>query len=157
MMITFEEEQHFSKPLLNALLLLMAAFVLIMFFAIGVESEGGRQAVFAIFAFFFVFMAFFFTLKLNTTVTGEGINVKTIYVLSRLIRFDEIASAEDIQYRPIRDYGGWGIRFGRNGMAYNMRGDRGVKLTLTNGKRVLIGSQRSGELATAINSGRGQR
>lgn len=155
--MSFEEEQHFSKPLLNALLFLMAAFVLIMWFALGIESEEGRQAVFATFAFSFLFVVFFFTLKLNTSVTGEGVEIKTLYVLSRLIRFDDIASAENVQYRPIRDYGGWGIRFSRNGMAYNMSGDRGVALKLKNGKRVLIGSQRSAELATAINSGRGLR
>lgn len=154
-MLSFEEEQYFSKPLLNALLLLMAAFVLTMFFAVGVESEEGRQAVFATSAFSFLFMAFFFTLKLNTTVTGEGIHLRTLYFISRTIRFDDIASAEDIHYRPIRDYGGWGIRFGRNGMAYNMSGNRGVKLSLNNGKRVLIGSQRSGELAAAIKTGMG--
>lgn len=153
--MSFEEEQHFSKPLLNALLLLMAAFVLIMLFAVGVDTEEERQAVFTTSVFSFLFMIFFFTLKLNTRVTGDGVEIKTLYFLSRLIRFDDIASVEDVQYRPIRDYGGWGIRFGRNGMAYNMSGDRGVKLTLTNGKRILIGSQRSDELATAIKTGLG--
>ena len=156
-MMNFEEEQHFSKPLLNALSFMMAAFVLIMWFALGVETEEGREAVFATFMFSFLFMVFFYTLKLNTQVTGEGIQIKTLYVVSRLIRFDDIASAEDVQYRPIRDYGGWGIRFGRNGMAYNMSGDRGVVLKLKNGKRILIGSQRSAELAATIKSGRGLR
>ena len=42
------------------------------------------------------------------------------------------------------------MRFGRRGRAYNVSGDRGVELTLANGKRVLIGSQRSEELAEAI-------
>lgn len=156
-MMIFEEEQQIFKPFLNALLLSMAAFVLIIWFALGDESEEGRQVVFALFAFSFLIMAFFFTLKLNTRVTGEGIHLKTLYFVSRTILFDDIAGAEDVQYRPIRDYGGWGIRFGRKGMVYSMSGDRGVKLTLTNGKRVLIGSQRSGELARAINSGRGLR
>ena len=156
-MLSFEEEQHFARTLLNALFIMMVLFVAIMWFALGTENNEGRQAVFATVIFSILFMAFFYTLKLTTQVTGEGVRLRTLYVVTRLIPFDDIASAEDVHYRPIRDYGGWGIRFGRNGMAYNMRGDRGVKLTLKNGKQVLIGSQRSAELATAIDSGRGLR
>jgi len=35
-------------------------------------------------------------------------------------------------------------------MAYNVSGDRGVQLELMNGVRILIGSERAGELAEAI-------
>jgi hypothetical protein len=50
----------------------------------------------------------------------------------------------------LREYGGWGVRgFGSN-RAYNMRGDQGVQLDLVDGSRVLIGTQRPGELETAI-------
>jgi hypothetical protein len=50
----------------------------------------------------------------------------------------------------LRDYGGWGIRKGRSGWAYNVSGDRGVRLTYTDGETLLIGSQRADELAKAI-------
>ena len=53
-------------------------------------------------------------------------------------------------YRPIREYGGWGIRYGKNGKAYNISGDRGVQLELQNSKPLLIGSQRADELAQTI-------
>ncbi len=69
----------------------------------------------------------------------------------RRISLSEITSCEARTYRPIREYGGWGIRYSwSNGMAYNARGNRGAQLVLSNGKRVLIGSQRSEELAQAI-------
>lgn len=55
-------------------------------------------------------------------------------------------------YNPIHEYGGWGIRTGRNGRAFNMRGNEGVQLVLASGKRVLVGSQRPDELAQAIQS-----
>ncbi len=66
------------------------------------------------------------------------------------IPFSEIAKCDARQYSPIKEYGGWGIRYGTKGMAYNVSGDRGVQLELTNGKRLLIGSQRSEELAKTI-------
>ena len=68
----------------------------------------------------------------------------------RRIPRSEIASAEAVTYRPIPDYGGWGIRgIGRN-VALNARGHHGVRLTLIDGRTVLIGSQKSEELAAAL-------
>ncbi|NVL91956.1 MAG: hypothetical protein HWN71_02845 [Desulfobacterales bacterium] len=53
-------------------------------------------------------------------------------------------------YNPLKDYGGWGIRYGRGGRAYNVSGNRGVYLELSNGKSLLIGSLQPEELARAI-------
>jgi hypothetical protein len=53
-------------------------------------------------------------------------------------------------YSSLRDYGGWGIRYGSKGKAYNVSGSRGVRLELSNGKRLLIGSQRPEELSEAV-------
>jgi hypothetical protein len=39
------------------------------------------------------------------------------------------------------EYGGWGIKYGKMGKAYNVSGNRGVQLEFTDGKRLLIGSQ----------------
>ena len=53
-------------------------------------------------------------------------------------------------YRPIREYGGWGIRgFGKR-RALNMRGDRGVLLIRKDGSTMLIGSQKPRELLAAL-------
>ena len=58
-------------------------------------------------------------------------------------------------YRPIADYGGWGIRAGRDGeRVLNARGNRGVRLELADGTRLLIGSQRPEELAETIERAR---
>jgi hypothetical protein len=68
----------------------------------------------------------------------------------RKILFHDIRTCEERTYHPIREYGGWGIRFGKAGRAYNVSGNRGVQLELVDGKRILIGSLRSAELAHAI-------
>ena len=66
------------------------------------------------------------------------------------VPFTEIARAEAITYRPIRDYGGWGIRgFGRR-RALNTRGNEGVLLTRVDGSTLLIGSQKPRELLAAL-------
>ncbi|HEX6853121.1 MAG TPA: hypothetical protein VF139_17125 [Candidatus Polarisedimenticolaceae bacterium] len=72
----------------------------------------------------------------------------------RIVDLRDVRAARAVTYRPIRDYGGWGIRIGAKGWAYNVSGDRGVELELRDGTLLLIGSQRPEELAAAIESGR---
>ena len=72
----------------------------------------------------------------------------------RRIALVDIASVEAVTYSPLREYGGWGIRGGRASMALNARGNRGVRLTLRDGRRVLVGSQRPGDLAEALKAPR---
>ena len=64
--------------------------------------------------------------------------------------FATIQKAEAITYSPLREYGGWGIRYGRRGKAYNVSGSRGVLLTLKDGSNVLIGSAKHEALCSRI-------
>ncbi len=73
----------------------------------------------------------------------------------RKIPLSEIKSCAPRTYRPLLEYGGWGIRWGPGGRAYNVSGNQGVQLVLQNGERVLIGSKQSEELARAIEEARG--
>ena len=50
------------------------------------------------------------------------------------------------------EYGGWGIRYGATGKAFNVQGNQGVKLTLKSGQTLLIGSLRPAELEKAIST-----
>lgn len=96
--------------------------------------------------------AVFWRMRLETTVYPDRIEIWLWPLAHRVIPAVGIASVAARRYRPLREYGGWGIRgFGRN-RAYNVSGAQGVQLVLANGNRVLIGSQRSGELAGAIES-----
>ena len=91
------------------------------------------------------------SLRLVTRVDAAGLHVRFRPFLRRSIGFDEITSAASVAYRPIRQFGGWGLRYGfKNGWAYNVSGNRGVQLVLADGKKLLIGSQRPDELARAL-------
>lgn len=97
----------------------------------------------------------FRSLRLDTQVTEEYVRVRLRPFRWVTFPRDTILTCAARTYRPIREYGGWGIRYGfKRGWAYNVRGNRGVQLTLTNRKPVLIGSQREEELAAAINDAR---
>ena len=75
----------------------------------------------------------------------------------RRIAFTEVKQYEVRTCRPIREYGGWGIRYSCKEKAYNVSGDRGVQIELLNGKRLLIGSQRAEELWQAIRAKHGDQ
>jgi hypothetical protein len=54
------------------------------------------------------------------------------------------------EYSPLAEYGGWGIRYSRNGRAYNVRGNKGIQISKKNGKRILLGTQHPDEVAIAL-------
>jgi len=82
--------------------------------------------------------------------SGLYIRVRPLHRNWVVFNFQDICNVEAVTYRPIRDYGGWGIRYGWQGKAYNMRGNKGVMLTLNNGDNVLIGSQYHEKLGSII-------
>jgi hypothetical protein len=63
-----------------------------------------------------------------------------------------IVNVEPCVYRPIADYGGWGIREGAMGKAYTVAGKLGVRLTLASGESLLVGSREPERFAEAIRS-----
>lgn len=94
--------------------------------------------------------ALFHYMKLIVEVGEEGILIRFSPLHSRFIRFEDMEIHKVRKYHPIREYGGWGIRWGSKGWAYNVSGNKGVQLELTNGKRILIGSQNPEKLEQAI-------
>ncbi len=107
--------------------------------------------------FFFLCVALwvYFSLKLEVWIDHDGIH----YCFFPMIMKNKFISKEQIQrfeirkYSPIIDYGGWGIRrsFGRKWQrAFNVSGNIGLQLYLTDGKKVLFGTQRSQAIMYAM-------
>ncbi len=90
-------------------------------------------------------------LNLKTKVFSDSISVIMFpFVINKVIKKEDILKAEDVKYSPLLDWGGWGIKISFKGIAYTMYGNRGVKLTMKNGKIILLGSQKSYLLFDAI-------
>lgn len=99
--------------------------------------------------------AFFAALHLKVEVRPGALHVRFFPFVRKAIPVAEIAECEPRVYRPIAEYGGWGVRYGfSRGWAYNVSGNRGVQLRLSNGKLLLLGSQRPEELAAALRQAR---
>ncbi len=102
--------------------------------------------------FGFGFPYAFYKMSLTTEVSSDGIYYRFFpFQLSfHKIRLEDLAKYEVRTYSPIKDYGGWGIRYGRRDKAYNVSGNRGVQLEFLNGDRLLFGSQQPEEFAKAL-------
>ena len=98
--------------------------------------------------------AFFFSIKLITEVRSDGVYLKFFPLQLKYFKipFNELLSYQVRQFKPILEYGGWGIRWGSRGKAYTISGNYGVQFELKNGKEILIGSKKSQDLVLAIES-----
>ena len=78
----------------------------------------------------------FYFVKLETDYTVDGIRITFPPFIRKAKQFnwDEIDEATIRKYKPIMEYGGWGIRHGLKGKAYNTSGNMGLQLKFTNGK-----------------------
>ncbi len=90
----------------------------------------------------------------RTLVTRENIIVRMGMLGIRLLglRTADIAAAGVHTFAPLKDFGGYGIRFNRDMRGYFLRGDRGVKVTTRKGKSYLIGSDHAERLEAVINA-----
>ncbi len=63
----------------------------------------------------------------------------------------EIRQAVVVDFSPLKDFGGWGIRRGPKGMCLNQRGSRGVAFEFR-GRRYIIGSDHPEALLSAMHT-----
>lgn len=90
--------------------------------------------------------------RLKTKITETGINLSFIpFIINKWILWEDITAAYVRVYKPIREYGGWGLRFGLKGTAYNVKGNNGLQLILKNGKKILIGTQKPNDIQRVLN------
>ncbi len=153
--VLFREVQRFDQWWLWLLVLIPTSMVwygaiqqLIFGKAFG-ENPASDTGVSVLLVLFGILLPIFmYSLKLITEVRKDGLYVRfyPFHFSYRRYPYESMNSYKVRSYSPLKEYGGWGIRYGRKGMAYNVSGDRGVQLELKNGKSLLIGSQRPEEL-----------
>jgi hypothetical protein len=90
------------------------------------------------------------TLETNINDTGIYYRFRPFQRKPRVIKPEDIMNYDVKKYSPLRDYGGWGIRYGLKGKAYNVSGNQGVLFKLKNGKRFMIGTQNPVSIKAAM-------
>ncbi|MCW8805297.1 MAG: DUF6141 family protein [Ignavibacteriaceae bacterium] len=157
--IFFKEEQRFRQWWVLVIVLASSALPWIgLFYQVILGHKFGNKPapdylmIIIWLAFGIGFPLLFLSFKLITEVREDGIYIKffPFHRKFKFFSFDEIESFKEREYRPIYEYGGWGIRYGRKGMAYNVYGNKGIQLTMKNKKNILVGSQKTYEFYKAI-------
>ena len=95
---------------------------------------------------------FFAAMNLTIEVRSDGLYYRffPFHLTFRRIPHNQLKNAKVSIYHPLAEYGGWGIRFGLHGTAYNVSGNMGVRLSLDGRSPLLIGSRYPEKLLTSL-------
>ena len=97
----------------------------------------------------------FFYTRLETQLSEHGVAYRFFPFRRKftLIPWDEIAEASVLEYSPLIDFGGWGVRYSLTGKgkAFNVSGNKGLQLVLKNNDRILIGTQNPEGMRSMLN------
>jgi len=148
----FQETQRFTQWRLWLLLFSVSLTIyrpIYMAISEGQPLDAGQWVGVIILAVVILFM---FIIRLDTRIDERGIYVKFFPVIPKFkfYYWEEISTAVVRKYSPLMEYGGWGIRFGRNGKAYNIKGNKGLQLKFKSGNALLIGTQKAEELEKVL-------
>ena len=157
--VLFREVQYFRQPWLWLLVLgvsgvTLYAMVQQIFLGKPFGNNPASDAVLIVIVVIFglCLPLLFYFLSLKTEIRSDGLYYRffPFHLSVQRISLEDLRSFEARTYSPLKDYGGWGIRWGSSGKAYNVAGNQGVQLELANGGNVMIGSKRPHEFAEAL-------
>jgi hypothetical protein len=92
---------------------------------------------------------FILMMKLETKIKSNQIEVRffPFHLSFKQFQSNTIESAFVRTYKPLAEYGGWGLRieFIGRGKAFNISGNKGIQLVFKDGRKLLIGTQKPEE------------
>jgi len=125
-------QQFGNHPLSNTALIIAGSLVLLIFILLSLLLGLGN---------------------LTTLIDENEINLRffPFHVSFKKYPWSAVERVEIVSYHPVADFGGWGIRSGKKGKAYNVSGNKGLDIYFKNGKRLLIGTQNHIALTDFLN------
>ena len=158
--ILFTERQNFRQWWIWLILILING---IFIFGIIKQVIGGEQfgdnpvsnfSLFIGFGMAVLFTLFFISLRLDTVIKKDGIYVRffPFHLKFKRYAWETLAKLSVREYSPIKEYGGWGLRFSLfgKGTAFNVSGNKGMQLEFTSGKKLLIGTNSPEQLSALL-------
>lgn len=147
----FNETQRFTQWWLW--LILIGSWITMMY-AIAIVSPPTTITFFISFSVGILLPLLFWQMRLITRITEEGIYVRFIpfHLKEKFFPWDTLTASYVRTYSPLKEYGGWGIKYGFNGqgLVYNVVGNVGLQLQFKEGEAVLIGTQKGEEIKQVL-------
>jgi hypothetical protein len=101
-------------------------------------------------AFVALIWALLFGLTVRVQETRIALHLGRTPLVRTVVPFTDIVSIRVVRYRPLGEFGGWGVRGSRQRRAWAARGDQAVEVTLIGDRVLLIGSDHPQRLENAI-------
>ncbi len=146
--MVFHEVQSGSRPMIYGILAFMVLLAIVEYLVVPIGAKMAVSLIMSIILGLVATMLFGFNLE--TKIDAQNINLKIPVLLKTKIALVDIKTAEQFSYSPLRDFGGWGIRFGKGGIMYNANGNQSVKLVMKDEKIIYIGTQKPEALIKAL-------
>lgn len=152
----FKESQSYLGTWLMYVMILTEVPVLILLIVLYANSEDKQEMAVAlgvVLGTMALVIILILNLKLETRIDREGVSFKYSPFIRKWRTYPReiIKSYEVINYSPLTDYGGWGIKGNKTTKVYSVLGDEGILLDVGEKKRILIGTMKSKELDSFMN------
>jgi len=112
-------------------------------------GETDASAIYTSFSVFGILCFIFIIIRLETKYSSDGVEYKLFpfQLKFRKILWSDTANREIVKYKPIADFGGWGLRKTKTGSAITAKGNMGLSFEqISTSKKILLGTQRPEEL-----------
>jgi hypothetical protein len=139
MHVSFEESQKIDSVWPLTILAITLVFNYVLYFHLG---ESNMDVFYGTVIAAVVLSALFSILKLHTKIDKNSIQYKffPFHLSFKNIAWSQVESCEMRTFKPLSEYGGWGLRFGPSGRAYTITGNKGLQLYTKGNKKILIGT-----------------
>ena len=144
MEILFEEKQKFNQWWLWVILFIFPLLSIIPF------NDESVNIYYILIGFSIPLLFYFLELRVYVTTKGLFFQFFPFHFKNQIIKIEDIKKFESLQYNPLGEYGGWGIKYGLKGKAYNVSGNLGVKVFLKDGTNILFGSKNHKEFEQSL-------
>ncbi|RYZ54406.1 MAG: hypothetical protein EOP49_05260, partial [Sphingobacteriales bacterium] len=145
MFMGIKEIQRFRQWWLWLILGAIPAILAIEFYVSGQGRQEQLSGLIAAAAVPALLMLLFAFMKLEIKADQAGIQYRFSPLLPKwvFISWNAIEEVQVRRYKPIGEYGGWGLRSTRKyGRALNTSGNMGIQLMLKDGSKLLLGTQK---------------
>ncbi len=106
-----------------------------------------------LFAIALIYLFRFSYMKIEISTNGFHYRYIPFHRSEKNILPKDVSSYEIVDVKPIRDYGGWGIRYNISGKGkgYIFSGNKGVRFTLRDNKKILFTTEKAESMELALN------
>jgi hypothetical protein len=135
----YREEQRLRN---NFLWIIAAVIFLLLGFGLWANRTSGGLVTMYVTSVLIVLAIFALaaSLKLVVTIQEEGIGIVLRWLQSKpvMIKWEEVGSISQEPVNPVKDFGGWGLRYNKRATGYIFKGREGIRVRLKSGREFVI-------------------